>query len=360
MVAASDGNTLNLNHFSSQTFQTNQTLRTSFFMFRYEHPEHLWLLAAVPLLALLAVAYWFWRKNALARLGNVERLMSGFSAIKFWLKNGLFAFGLSLLAIAWANPQLGVKKQTVTQEASDVFIAFDISQSMLCEDVAPSRLELSKIFAQKLVQSLEGERIGLIFFAGNAFLQMPLSTDYSFIIQSIQSADPSLITEQGTAIGAAIELAENSFGYDPGGGRAVVLITDGENHDEDALKKAAEAFKDGIVVYAVGAGTLAGGPIPIGDMDSEQYKRDEKGEIVRTRLDENLLHNLARKGGGQMFDVSRGDAAISALRREVDGLQKRRLEVRSFAEFESWYQWFLLPAFLILLLENLISFKKRN
>lgn len=329
-------------------------------MFRYEHPEYLWLLAAVPLLALLAGAYWFWRKNALARLGKVERVMSGFSATKFWLKNGLLALGLILLAIAWANPQLGVKKQIVMQEASDILIALDISNSMLCEDAAPNRLELSKIFAQKLLQSLEGERIGLIFFAGNAFLYIPLSTDYSFISQSLQSASPDLITEQGTAIGSAIELAEKSFGYDPGGGRAVILISDGESHDDDALKKAEEAFDNGIVIYAVGAGTLGGGPIPTGGMGSGQYKTDNKGEIVRTRLDENLLHNLALKGGGQMYNINQGDAAISALRREVDGLQKRQLEVRSFAEFKSWYRLFLLPAFLILLFEGLISFKKRN
>jgi len=329
-------------------------------MFRYEHPEHLWLLAAVPLLALLVVLYWFWRKNAIARLGNVERVMPGFSGAKFWLKNALLALGLALLAIAWANPQLGAKKQTVTQEASDVFIALDISQSMLCQDVAPSRLELAKVFSQKLVQALEGERIGLIFFAGNAFLQMPLSTDYTFILQSIQSAAPDLITEQGTAIPAAIEVAKKSFGYEPGGGRAIILITDGEDHDEGSVDKADRAFDDGIVTYAVGAGTLGGGPIPTGSLGGSQYKRDDDGEIVRTKLNENLLRKIALAGGGQAFNISQGDAAIAALRREVDNLQKRELEVRSFAEFESWYQWFLLPALLLLLVEFFISFRKKN
>lgn len=285
--------------------------------------------------------------------------MPGFSASKFWLKNGLLAFGLVLLAIAWANPQLGAKKQTVTQESSDVFVALDISQSMLCQDVAPSRLELAKAFAQKLVQALEGERIGLIFFAGNAYLQMPLSTDYSFIIQSIQSAAPDLITEQGTAISPAIELAQQSFGYEPGGGRAIIFITDGEDHDEDAVKKADGAFDDGIVMYAVGAGTAGGGPIPAGGMEG-QYKRDEQGEIVRTRLNENLLRQFALAGGGRAFNINQGDAAIAALRREVDNLQKRELEIRSFAEFESWYQWFLLPALLLLLLEVLITFRKKR
>ena len=329
-------------------------------MFRYEHPEYLWLLAALPLLLLLVTLYWFWRKKALARLGSVERVMPGFSKSKFWLKNGMLALGLALLAIAWANPQLGAKKQSVKQEASDVFIAMDISQSMLCRDVAPSRLELAKAFAQKLVQTLEGERIGLIFFAGNAFLQMPLSTDYSFIFQSIQSATPDLITEQGTAIQGAIDLAQHSFGYEPGGGRAIMLITDGEDHDEGAAEKADKAFDDGIVIYAIGAGTSGGGPIPSGGLDGSQYKRDEKGEIVRTKLNEVLLRKIALAGGGQAFNISQGDGAIDALRRGVDNLQKRELEVRSYAEFESWYQWFLLPALLLFLLEALISFKKKN
>ena len=329
-------------------------------MFRYEYPEHLYLLAAVPFLALLISIYWVWRKNALAQLGNVERVIAGFSERQFWLKNAMLALAFVLLAAAWANPQLGVKKQTATQRSADVFIALDISQSMLCEDVAPNRLDLAKVFAQKLVSELEGERIGLIFFAGNAFLQMPLSTDYSFTLQSLQSATPDLITEQGTALSAALELAQQSFGSEPAGGRAVVLITDGEDHAGNAQKKADDAFDDGIVVYTIGAGTAGGGPIPIAGNGFSQYKRDDKDEIVRTRLDETGLRKIALSGGGKYFNLSQGDAVIGALKREVNSLQKRDLEVRSFAEFESWYQWFLLPAVLLLMMELLISFRKKN
>ena len=329
-------------------------------MFRYEYPEHLYLLAAVPFLALLVSVYWFWRKNALAQLGNTERVITGFSGRRFWLKNALLAIAFILLAITWANPQLGVKKQTTTQRSADVFIALDISQSMLCEDVAPNRLELARAFAQKLVVALEGERIGLIFFAGNAFLQMPLSTDYSFTLQSLQSATPDLITEQGTALATAMDMALQSFGPEPGGGRAIILITDGEDHGGNALKKADDLLDDGIVVYTVGAGTAGGGPIPIAGSGFSQYKRDDKDEIVRTRFDETELRKIALSGGGKSFNLSQGDAIINALKREVDGLQKRELEVRSFAEFESWYQWLLLPALLLLMAEFLISLRKKN
>ncbi|MCB0525090.1 MAG: VWA domain-containing protein, partial [Saprospiraceae bacterium] len=176
-------------------------------MFKYAYPEHFWLIAAIPAALLLWIWWWRWRSSALSRLGNTETVLPAVSKRHFWIKGLLWSSAVALLAIAWANPQMGKKKRTETQESSDIFIALDISQSMLCEDVAPNRLELSKIYIQKLVQKLEGERVGLIFFAGTAFLQMPLSSDYAFIFQSIQSASPDLLTEQGTDIAAAIQVA---------------------------------------------------------------------------------------------------------------------------------------------------------
>ena len=329
-------------------------------MFNFQHPEYLWLLGAVPVLWLLLFLYQHWRRKALARLGDTSRLMPPFSELRFWAKGGLLTLALIFLALAWANPQGGAKKQTATQKAADVFIAMDISQSMLCRDIAPSRLELTKIFAQKLVQTLEGERIGLIFFAGNAFLAVPLSTDYPFILQSIQSASPDLLTEQGTAIASALELAGKSFEADPGGGRGIVLVTDGETHDEEALDAAQKSFESGTVIFAVGAGTSQGGPIPTSDWEGSQYKRDEKGEVVRTRLNEDLLRKIARAGGGQSLSISQSDRAVTVIEREVAGLEKRNLEVRSMDEMESWYQWFLLPALLFFGLEAAISLRKNK
>jgi Ca-activated chloride channel family protein len=328
-------------------------------MFQFQHPEFLWLFVSLPALFLLWLGYRHWRNRALVRLGDTARLMPVFSETKFWIKGTLLALSLAFLFLAWANPQLGAKKQTTTQKAADVFIAIDISQSMLCRDVAPSRLELTKIFAQKLVQTLEGERIGLIFFAGNAFLAVPLSTDYVFVLQSIQSASPDLLTEQGTAIASALELAEKSFEAEPGGGRAVVLITDGENHDEEALDAAKKSFNNGTVVLAVGAGTTDGGPIPTSDWEGSQYKRDEKGEVVRTRLNEALLGKIAQAGGGEALMLHQSDRAVATIERAVGGLEKRALEVRSSSELESWYQWVLLPAIFLLGLEMAISFRKK-
>lgn len=332
--------------------------------FRFEHPEFLLLLWAVPLLAALLGIYSWWRRRALSRIGaaaSVQRLMPGWSAGRFFIKNGLFLLATGLLAVAWANPQTGAKKQTAVQKSADVFIALDISQSMLAEDVAPSRLELAKSFARKLVQALEGERLGLIFFAGDAFLQMPLSTDYSAADMFIADAGPNLITAQGTALGPAIDLAKQSFDPEPGGGRAIILITDGEDHDQAAVDRAKAAYGDGIIIFAVGAGTAAGGPIPMGISNAgELYKRDDNGELVRTRMDQRLLQQLASAGGGVGYLVTQGDAAIAAIRREVNRLQKREVEVRSFSEYESYFQWFLLPAFLLLALEAWIAWRKRG
>ncbi len=330
-----------------------------------EYPQHLWLLAALPLLALLLAAYWWWRGQAIRQLGQpalVARLLPDFSASRFWLKNGLLGLSLVFLALAWANPRQGAKKRPVTQQSADVFIALDISQSMWAKDVAPSRLELAKRFAIKLVEALEGERIGLIFFAGDAFLQMPLSTDYNFSIQSLQTASPDLITEQGTAIPAAIDLANESFDAGHESGRMLILITDGENHDEEALDQAQAAADDGVVICTVGAGTTAGGPIPLESGVNDLYKRDEQGRIVTTHLNETLLADLARAGGGSAYNLNQGDRVVNALRREVDRLQKRAVEVRSFSEFESYYTWFLLPAILLLALEQWTLFyaKKRS
>lgn len=329
-------------------------------MFKFQHPEYLWLLVSVPILILLLVNYQQWRRRALARLGDTARLMPVFSNSRFRIKGILICIAVVFLAVAWANPQLGAKKQTTTQKAADVFIAIDISQSMLCRDIAPSRLELTKIFAQKLVKSIEGERIGLIFFAGNAFLAVPLSTDYPFLLQSIQSASTDLLTEQGTAIAPALQLADKSFESEPGSGRAVILITDGENHDEEAIDAAKKSYNDGTVILPVGAGTVDGGPIPTSDWEGSQLKRDEKGEVVRTRLNEEVLRKIALAGGSQSLNISQGERALAVIQKAVKGLDKRALEVRSLDEMASWYQWFLLPALFFLGLETILTFRKKQ
>ena len=329
-------------------------------MFRFENPDYLRFLTVIPVMAVIIWGWWAWRKRVFVALGtpdSIHLLIPNFSKRRFWWQQILLLASVALLVIAWANPQAGTQKQTVSQESSDVLLVLDISNSMLAEDAKPSRMELSRQFAKKLIKKLEGERMGLIFFAGNAFLQVPLSTDYSFMMQSIQTAGPDLVTAQGTAIAEAIKLAESSFDAENGAGRAIVLITDGENHDSDAIDAVKAAFRAGIVTFPVGAGTQEGGFIPTNNMGESRYKRDEQGDIVRTRLNEQLLRDLALSGGaGSVRNIRDGDHAIAALSEEIAGLSKRRLEVPSSSNLETLYQWLLLPAIILLLLSIWIKF----
>lgn len=329
-------------------------------MFQFQYPHFLWFLLSVPGILLLAAYFFRWRKSAMVQLGQIERLLKPWSGIRFWWKTGLISLSFVFLTVAWANPQWGSKKQESVQKAADIFIALDISQSMLCRDVSPSRLELARIFTQKLVQKLEGERIGVIFFAGNAFLGVPLSTDYTFVLQSLQSAHPEMLTEQGTAIASALELADKSFDSGSGGGKAVILITDGENHDEEAVDMAKKLHDKGIVITAIGAGTSDGGPIPVGDWEGGQYKRDEKGEVVRTRLNEELLQKMASAGGGGVYHIQQGDRAVQSVINSMSALEKSTISVQSSDELESWYQWWLLPALILLGIETLLTYWKKS
>jgi Ca-activated chloride channel family protein len=325
---------------------------------KFAHPDHLWLLAVVPLLLVLWWSWYVWYRKTIRRIGDTSFVLSSLSGKKVWLKNSLIALGFILLGIVWANPQGGTKKQVATQSASDIFIVLDISQSMLCQDISPSRLELTKVFIRKLVQKLEGERIGLVFFAGNAFLQMPLSNDYTFVFQSIQSATPDMLSTQGTNIAAAIEIAQKSFDPQPEGGRMILILSDGETHEESTLKSVEDAFDDGTLICTVGVGTTSGGPIPL--VGNGTYKRDENNEIVITKPNQAMLEKIASAGGGQLFNVSQGDAAVVTLKNIVDGLHKHAIEIRSLATLESYYQWFLLPAICLFVLDLFVSYNVKN
>ena len=328
----------------------------------FAHPTHLYALAFVPAGFIALWGYWRWRTLALSRLGRADKVAKatyGFSNRRFWWKNVLILVAIGLLVLAWADPRWGASQKTATRQSSDVFIALDISLSMLSQDSKPSRLDLAKSFAQKLVKALEGERIGLIFFAGNAFLQMPLSGDYAFMIQSIQNASPDLVSTQGTAIPAAIALAQRSFDAEGDAGRGLILITDGENHDEDAIEQATEAFGAGVVVYTVGAGTPEGGYIPVEGAQG-QFKRNEEGSLIRTHLNLELLRGLATAGGGKAYLLAQGDAALNSLVQEIGSLAKRQVTMKNGAQAESRFQWFLLPAILLLFLAQYIPLPKRG
>jgi len=325
-------------------------------MFRFEEPSLLYFLVAIPIMLLLYFLFIRMdkaRKGKLSSAGLFERLAPNFSSFRQHLKFGFLLLAASLLCISWANPQWGMKKEKAKAESSDIFIALDISQSMMATDISPNRLERSKRLAQNIVRSLKGNRIGLIYFAGNAYLQMPLSQDFSAAELFLQSANTDLAGTQGTAINDAIDLASRAFEEDKKFQRALVIITDGENHEDALIEKAEDAKELGLVIYTVGVGTEEGGFVPYMERGREQYKRDAEGNPVKSKLNVDMVRDLAAAGGGSFHLIQEGGKIIPELKKQLEKLEKQEIERKSFSEYASYYQYFLAFGILFLILEFL-------
>ncbi|MCS6929651.1 MAG: VWA domain-containing protein [Saprospiraceae bacterium] len=329
-------------------------------MFSFEHTEYLLLLWILPIWIVLWLIYLRWRSRALGRLAAQEvqkRLLPGWSVGRFWLKNASLLIATALLIVAAANPRRGVQGQVSKQQSADVILALDISQSMLARDVLPNRLERAKIFARRLIQTLTGERIGVVFFAGNAYPAIPLTTDYEAADILLRSATPEFISAQGSNLGEALLTALERFDPSPNTGRAIVLVSDGEDH-EGLVPKALNRLRDaGVVVFCVGVGTAEGAPIPLPE---GEYKRDANNQLVQTRANDALLRRIASATRGEFYRVEQAPRAIDAIRREIGRLEHRVVAARSFEKFESYYAWFALPAFLLLTLYAALSWRVRT
>lgn len=333
-------------------------------MLRFEQPEHLYALLLVPLLLLFFWAAWQARKRAIQRFGQaglMQQLMPMVSRYRYYLKFGLLLIAVVLLAIGWANPQYGSKLMKYERKSVDIMLAFDLSESMLAQDITPNRLERARRFTQELVQGLRSERLGLIVFAGGAYLQSPVTSDYSAIDLALRSSDPGMIPNQGTAISEAITLAEESFDEGNTSHKALVIITDGENHDEEAIAAAESAAEHGLIIYTIGVGTTEGAFIPIMRSGREMYKRDKSGQTVRSRLNEDVLRQLAQAGNGRYFNLSSGsEDVIAALEKRIENMEKRTLEQRSFSAYESSFQWFVGAALLLMVLEFMLPYRQKR
>lgn len=333
-------------------------------MFRFEHSEYLYALALIPLLVMFYAASQIYRRRAVQRLGSthlLDRMMPDRSKRKDGLKFALTLLALAFLVVAWANPQWGSKREKVTRKGIDLFIALDISQSMMAEDISPNRLLRARRFAQNLTNELRGENIGVILFACNAYVQVPLTTDYAFAELFLATASPDLAASQGTAIAEAIQLAERSFSEDNKNHKALIIISDGEDHEGTAASAASTARDNGLLTFTVGVGTPQGAFIPVSlGLGQEDYKRDPAtGSPVRSMLDEAALANIAKAGSGNYFNLSAGaDAIIPALKQRIDSIEKREFEQRSFSEYESYFQHFLALGLLLLLIEFGLSYRK--
>lgn len=327
-------------------------------MFRFENSEYLFSFICIPILVGLYFLFYYWTKRDVKRIGDAklfQRLAPGLSWLRRNLKFLILLISLSFICLSWANPQWGNKKEKVKAQSSDIFIALDISQSMMSEDISPNRLERAKRLTKNIIQSLGGNRVGLIFFAGSAYLQMPLSSDLAAAELFIQSANTGQAGTQGTAITEAIDLAQRAFEDDKKYQRALIIVTDGEDHDGEAIAKAAEARENGLVTFTIGVGTEEGGFIPYKIGGREQYKKDQSGQPVKSKLNVQMIKDLADAGDGNYYLVQEGNKIIADLKSELERIEKMEVEQKSFTDYASYFQYFLGMGIFLLVLEYLTS-----
>ena len=315
----------------------------------------------------VAVVFLFWvslsRRRALARLRDpalIQRLAASANAPGRRLKQILWLVALTLVIIALARPQWGEAPQTVEQEGIQVMVALDVSNSMMAEDITPNRLLRAKRDIADLMDRLDGDEIGLVVFSGAAFVQFPLTSDYATASSFLDSANPGIISRQGTAIGQAISTALNGFDPNSSAQKVIVIFTDGENHESDTIAAAQAATEQGIILYPVGFGSEEGAPIPLYDTAGNLtgYKTDVNGQIVQTRLDEATLQQIADISGGTYFRATDG-SELNALIAELGNLQTGRFESRETSTLIERFQLFLLAAVVALLLAELAP-ERRN
>ena len=320
-------------------------------MFRFESPIYLYLLVVVPLLYVLRLFLVRQQKQRLRRFGQMElvrQLMPDVSRFRPLVKFWLMLTALILLIVMLARPQFGTKISHEKRTGIETIICMDISNSMLAEDVAPSRLDRSKMMVENLVDHFSNDKIGLIVFAGDAFVQLPITSDYVSAKMFLSSISPSMISTQGTDIAAAISMATHSFTQQQGVGKAIIVITDGEDHEGGAVEAAKEAESKGMRVYLLGVGSTGGAPIPTGDGD---YMKDASGQTVMTGLNEQMCRDIAQAGGGAYIHVENNSNAQQQLDNELDKLAKKEIESTIYSDYDEQFQAVGILVLLLLIIE---------
>ena len=315
-------------------------------MFKFENELYLYGLLIIPVLILLYRLTARWRKQALEHFGNwdlVSRLMPDYSARKIRTKFILSMLALSFLFIGLANPLVGTKLEKVKRKGIDLVVAIDVSKSMLAEDLQPSRLERAKQLLSNLISTMKDDRIGLIVFAGNAYLQMPLTSDYTAAKLFLQTINTDIVPTQGTAIGEAINLAGEAYDEEQKKHKALLIISDGENHEEGAIEAAEEAVKEGLIIYTLGIGTEEGGQIPVFNQYGRKagYKQDRNGNVVVSKLDATTLQEVADIGNGHFFHIRGAKGELKEVLDVLNKIEKRDFEDRVFTDYADQFQYFI-------------------
>ena len=331
-------------------------------MFRFANIEMLWWLITIPVFVIAYIVYTKRKQRQLAEFGDPEliaQLMPDASKSRPIWKFSLLIVALALLIIAGARPQYGQKETTVKRQGIEVMIALDISNSMLAEDVAPNRLDRAKQMLSKMIDNMVDDKVGLIVFAGEAFTQLPITCDYVSAKMFLNTITPNLIPTQGTAIGAALQTAITSFGAtESEAGRAIILITDGENHEDDAIAAAQKAQELGIQVFVVGIGKPEGSPIP--KPGTNDYFKDRSGQVVVSRLNEEMCQQIAEAGNGIYVRCDNTNTAMRALQQGMEHIATAELGSTVYADYNEQYQSFVLIALLLIAIEFFILSRKNH
>ena len=327
-------------------------------MFRFAHIELLYLLALIPVLAIIFALMMRRRRKLMERFGNLEllkELIPSYSRTRLRLKLWIWLTAYACLVIAAARPQLGSKLREEKAKGIEMMLVVDVSNSMLAEDFEPNRLERTKYAINKLFEGLHQERVGMVIFAGEPKVQLPITSDYRMAQAFTKRISTSLIAEQGTDIGKALELASLSFSSQSGQSRVIVLITDGENHDQSVDQVVERAKQDGIRIYAIGIGTPEGAPIEIGG----EFIKDENGEMVVSKLGEQMLQNIATSTDGAYVRASKQSIGLDEIVKSINQMEKSELTTVRYEEYNEQYQYFIAVALALLLLD-LVILSRRN
>jgi Ca-activated chloride channel homolog len=333
-------------------------------MFQFAHPKYLMLLVFIPVILGIFILARYLRNRALKSFGDsnlVQGLMPEASVARPWVKFFIALSALALAIIALAGPQFGTKLKDVKRKGIEMVIALDVSNSMLSEDITPSRLENAKRAISKLIDELHDDKLALIVFAGDAYVQLPMTSDYSAAKMFLANITPDLVSNQGTAIASAIELGMKSFSPGEEKNKALIIITDGENHEGDAVAMATKANEAGIIIHTIGMGLPNGAPIPTYNKNGQRdYRTDNQGSVVISKLDETTLKQVAAAGGGKYIRANNTKTGLSALFDELNQMQKVEMESKIYSEYEEQYQYFLGFAILFLFIEFIILQKQNK
>jgi Ca-activated chloride channel family protein len=332
-------------------------------MIQLDEKIYFYLLLIIPVMIILFVALQLWKNRTQRSFGDphlLKRLSPDKSKFKASLKLILLLLGLSFLTLGLVNPKIGTKLETVKREGVDIVFAVDVSKSMLAEDIAPNRLEKAKRLVSEIINQLASDRIGIIAYAGQAYPQLPITTDYGAAKMFLQSMNTNMLSSQGTAINEAIELASTYYDDEEQTNRILFIISDGEDHSGSSTLTAVDlAIQEGIKIYTIGVGKTKGVPIPLKRNGVvERLKKDSRGEVVITRLNDAILEDIASEGNGEYIDGYNTEEAVDIIKEELNQMDKKEFESKQFAEYKDQFQWFLGAGLLFLFLDVFLLDRK--